>query len=65
MKAAWVNLGSSLTLVDESGEHRGTIITLDKQTHQRSLRALYDPPVVIYTEGCKMLQKARIDLKTA
>jgi hypothetical protein len=65
MKAAWINLGTGYELIDDSGAHRGTIITLDKQTHQRSLRALYDPPVVIYTEGCKMLQKVRIDLKTA
>lgn len=65
MKAAWVNFGTGYKLIDDSGVHRGTIITLDKQTHQRSLRALYEPPVVIYTEGCKMLQKDRINLKTA
>jgi predicted Rossmann fold nucleotide-binding protein DprA/Smf involved in DNA uptake len=65
MRAAWINLGSTYMLLDDYGAHRGTIITMDKQTHQRSLRALYDPPVVIYTEGCKLLHKGGIDLKSA
>jgi hypothetical protein len=65
MRAAWINLGTGYQLVDDCGAHRGTIITLDKQTHQRSLRALYEPPVVIYTEGCKILHRGANDLKTA
>lgn len=65
MRAAWINLGSTYELLDDSGAHRGTIITLDKQTHQRSLRALYEPPVVVYTEGSKILHKGEIDRKTA
>jgi hypothetical protein len=65
MRAAWINLVTGYQLVDDCGAHRGTIITLDKQTHQRSLRALYDPPVVIYTEGCNILHKGQNDLKTA
>jgi hypothetical protein len=65
MRAAWINLGTGYRLLDDCGAHRGTIITLDKQTHQRSLRALYEPPVVVYTEGCKILHKGGIDRKTA
>jgi predicted Rossmann fold nucleotide-binding protein DprA/Smf involved in DNA uptake len=65
LRAAWINLGSKYMLMDDCGAHRGTIITLDKQTYQRSLRALYDPPVVIYTEGSKLLHKGDIDRKTA
>lgn len=65
MRAAWINLSTGYQLIDDCGAHRGTIITLDKQTHQRSLRALYDPPVVIYTEGYKILHKGVNDRKTA
>jgi hypothetical protein len=65
MRAAWINLGTGYQLVDDCGAHRGTIITLDKQTHQRSLRALYEPPVVVYTEASKILHKGVNDLKTA
>jgi hypothetical protein len=65
MRAAWINLGTGYQLIDDCGAHRGTIITMDKQTHQRSLRALYEPPVVVYTEGCKILHKGEIDCKTA
>lgn len=65
MRAAWINLGSEYMLLDDCGAHRGTIITLDKQTHQRSLRALYEPPVVIYTDWCDILDKGVNDLKTA
>jgi hypothetical protein len=65
MRAAWINLGSTLTMVDESGAHRGTIITMDKQTHQRSLRALYEPPVSFTIEDYSLLHKRLIDRKTA
>jgi hypothetical protein len=65
MRAAWINLVTGYKLLDDYGAHRGTIITLDKQTHQRSLRALYEPPVVVYTEGSKILHKGEIDRKTA
>jgi hypothetical protein len=65
MRAAWINLSTGYQLIDDCGAHRGTIITLDKQTHQRSLRALYEPPVVVYTEGSNILRKGEIDLKTA
>lgn len=65
MIAAWINLGSSYELISEYGTRGGTIITLDKQIHQRNLRALYEPPIGFKTDGYKFAERRLINRKTA
>lgn len=65
MRAGWINLVDTYELLDECGAYRGTIITFDNQTHQRSLRALYEPPASFNLEDYGMLQKRVIHIKTA
>lgn len=36
--AAWINLGTSYELVSQYGARVGTLITLDKQIHDRNLK---------------------------
>lgn len=65
MRAAWINLGETYELVSEYGTRGGALITLDKQIHQRNLRALYEPPIAFKTDSYKFAEKRLINRKTA
>jgi hypothetical protein len=65
MRAAWINLGETYELVSEYGTRGGALITLDKQIHQRNLRALYEPPIGFKTDSYKFAEKRLINRKTA
>jgi hypothetical protein len=65
MIAAWINLGETYELVSEYGTRGGALITLDKQIHQRNLRALYEPPIGFKTDAYKFAERRLINLKTA
>lgn len=65
MKAAWINLGGIMALVDESGRLTGELMPMDKQIHKKIIKSLYEAPRAFKVDGYKMLRKPPDQDKTA
>lgn len=65
MKAAWINLGGIMALVDESGRLTGELMPMDKQIHQKITKSLYEAPRAFEVDGYKILNKPPDSNKSA